>query len=431
MSDSPLRIGIAGLGTVGCGTLNILRSQAEILAERCGRELQVVAISSSNKNKKRDADISGLRWVESPLALASDPEIDVVVEMIGGSEGVARTLVETALQNGKSVVTANKALIAHHGVALAVLAEKTGAVLAFEAAVAGGIPIIKTLRDGLAANKFARVMGILNGTCNYILTNMWESKRGFDEVLKEAQELGYAEADPSFDVDAIDTAHKISILASLAYGCAPAIDKVYVEGIRRITLRDMKFADELGYTIKLLGIAVQTESGIQQRVHPCMVGKTSMLGTVQGVYNAVLVEGNSVGRIFLEGRGAGANPTGSSVVADIMDIARDVKYKPFSLPVAKLQMNNFTGMESLKSSYYLRLAVADKPGVLAEVTDIFKQHNISLRSFLQHSHAPGENVQLVLTTHETQEANMLTAIEEVSRLSSVLEQPLMIRIEEL
>ena len=431
MSSSPLRIGIAGLGTVGSGTLNILRQQSDLLAERCGRKLEVVAISASNKNKKRDVDVSGLRWVENPLELANSPEIDVVVEMIGGSEGVAKTLVETALANGKSVVTANKALIAHHGVELAKLAEKTGAVLAFEAAVAGGIPIIKTLRDGLAANKFARVMGILNGTCNYILTNMWESKRGFDEVLKEAQELGYAEADPSFDVDAIDTAHKISILASLAYGCAPALDKVYVEGIRRITLRDMKFAEELGYTIKLLGIAVQTESGIQQRVHPCMVGKASMLGTVQGVYNAVLVEGSSVGRIFLEGRGAGANPTGSSVVADIMDIARGVKYKPFSLPVAKLQLDNFTGMESLKSSYYLRLAVADKSGVLAEVTDIFKQHNISLRTFLQHSHASGENVQLVLTTHETQEANMLTAIAEVSKLSPVLEEPLMIRIEEL
>lgn len=428
---SSLRIGIAGLGTVGSGALNILQKQAELLAVRCGCKLEVVAVSASNKNKKRDVDISGLRWVDNPLELASDSEIDVVVEMIGGSEGVARTLVETALTNGKSVVTANKALIAHHGVELAKIAEKTGAVLAFEAAVAGGIPIIKTLRDGLAANKFARVMGILNGTCNYILTNMWESKRGFDEVLKEAQELGYAEADPSFDVDAIDTAHKISILASLAYGCAPAIDKVYVEGIRRITLRDMKFADELGYTIKLLGIAVQTESGIQQRVHPCMVAKDSMLGTVQGVYNAVLVEGNSVGRIFLEGRGAGANPTGSSVVADIMDIARGVKYKPFSLPVDKLQMSNFIGMENLVSSYYLRLAVADKSGVLAEVTDIFKQHNISLRSFLQHSHAPGENVQLVLTTHETKESEMIAAIAEVSKLSSVLEQPLMIRIEEL
>lgn len=425
----PLRIAIAGLGTVGGGTLAILQNQAELLTLRCGRGLKVVAVSAHNRNKKRDIDVSGLRWVDDPIALASDPEIDVVVEMIGGADGVAKTLVETALANGKSVVTANKALIAHHGVALAVLAEKAGAVLAFEAAVAGGIPIIKTLRDGLAANNFSRVMGILNGTCNYILTSMWETKRDFVEVLKEAQTLGYAETDPSFDVDGIDSAHKISILTSLAYGCAPSIKNVYIEGISHISLRDMKFADELGYTIKLLGIAVQMQSGIQQRVHPAMVTKDSMLGTVQGVYNAVLVEGDCVGRVFLEGRGAGAAPTGSSVVADIMDIARGVKYKPFTLPVSALSKANFVGMERLQSSYYLRLAVADKSGVLAEVTDIFKRHNISLRSFLQHSHAPNENVQLVLTTHETNESEMLAAIAEVSKLSSVREQPFMIRIE--
>ena len=426
-----LRIAIAGLGTVGSGTLAILQNHGELLALRCGRELKVVAVSASNKNKKRDIDISGLRFVENPIEFASDPEIDVIVEMIGGADGVAKTLVETALTNGKSVVTANKALIAHHGVELAILAEKSGSVLAFEAAVAGGIPIIKTLRDGLAANNFSRVIGILNGTCNYILTNMWESKRSFDEVLKEAQTLGYAETDPSFDVDGIDTAHKISILTSLAYGCAPSIKSGYVEGIRRVSLRDMKFADELGYTIKLLGIAVQTESGIQQRVHPSMVAKDSMLGTVQGVYNAVLVEGDSVGRIFLEGRGAGANPTGSSVVADIMDIARGVQYKPFTLPVSKLSKANFVGMDILLSSYYLRLAVADKSGVLAEVTDIFKRHNISLRTFLQHSHAPNENVQLVLTTHETTEAAMLAAIKAVSALDSLREEPFMIRIENI
>ncbi len=431
MSNSSLRIGIAGLGTVGSGTLSILQQQADLLAIRCGRPLQVVAVSARSSNKKRDIDVSNLRWVDDPTLLAKDPEIDVVVELIGGADGTAKTVVETALANGKSVVTANKALIAHHGVALANLAEKTGAVLAFEAAVAGGIPIIKTLRDGLAANKFSRVMGILNGTCNYILTNMWESKRSFDDVLKEAQSLGYAEDEPSFDIDGIDAAHKISILTSLAYGCAPSIDNVYIEGIRCITLRDMKFADELGYTIKLLGIAVQTASGIQQRVHPVMVAKDSMLGTVQGVYNAVLVEGDSVGRIFLEGRGAGAAPTGSSVVADIMDIARGVKYKPFTLPVSSLTKAKFVGMEKLQSSYYLRVAVADKSGVLAEVTDIFKRHNISLRSFLQHSHAPNENVQLVLTTHETQESEMLTAIAEVSKLDSVREQPFMIRIETL
>lgn len=427
--SSPLRIAIAGLGNVGGGALDILQKQAELLSVRCGRTLQITAVSASNKNKKRSVDISGLRFVEDSLSLANDPEIDVIVEAIGGSEGIARKLVETALSNGKSVVTANKALIAHHGIDLANLAEKTGAVLAFEAAVAGGIPIIKTLRDGLASNRFSRVMGILNGTCNYILTNMLESKRDFAIVLKEAQELGYAESDPSFDVDGIDTAHKISILVSLAYGCAPSIDNVYIEGIRRISLRDMKFANELGYTIKLLGIATPTDKGIMQRVHPVMVAKDSMLGTVQGVYNAVLVEGDFVGRVFLEGRGAGAHPTGSSIVADIMDIARGVKYKPFTLPVSSLAHASFASIDSLSCSYYLRLSVIDKSGVLAEVTNIFKKHSISLRSFLQHSHEPNETVQVVLTTHETQEKSMLAAIEEIAKLDFMREQPYMIRIE--
>lgn len=429
MNNSPLRIAIAGLGTVGGGALDILQKQSELLAVRCGRPLQVVAISASDKNKKRGVDISGLYFTEDTISLASNPEVDVVVEAIGGTDGIAKQLVETALNNGKSVVTANKALIAHHGIELARLAEKTGAVLAFEAAVAGGIPIIKTLRDGLASNRFSRVMGILNGTCNYILTNMWETKRDFANVLKEAQELGYAEANPSFDVDGIDTAHKISILVSLAYGCAPSIDNVYIEGISRISLRDMKFADELGYTIKLLGIATPTDKGIMQRVHPVMVTKDSMLGTVHGVYNAVLVEGDFVGRVFLEGRGAGAHPTGSSIVADIMDIARGVNYKPFTLPVSALSQENFSTIDSLNCSYYLRLSVVDKSGVLAEVTNIFKKHSISLRSFLQHSHEPNETVQVVLTTHETQEKSMLAATSEIAKLDFMREHPYMIRIE--
>ncbi len=429
--NSPLHIAIAGLGTVGCGTIEILQKHYAELSVRCGRTLKISAVSASSKNKKRNVDISGFRFVEDSLSLASDPEIDVIVEAIGGSEGIARKLVETALSNGKSVVTANKALIAHHGIELAKIAEKTGAVLAFEAAVAGGIPIIKTLRDGLAANKLSRIMGILNGTCNYILTSMWETRRDFSEVLKEAQELGYAEADPSFDVDGIDAAHKVSILTSLAYGCAPAMKNIYIEGISRISLRDMRFADELGYTIKLLGISTQNDGSICQRVHPCMVSKGSMLGTVHGVYNAVFIESDFAGRVFLEGRGAGAKPTGSSVVADIMDIARGAKYKPFTVPVASFSKADFAGMDSLYGSYYLRLGVTDKSGVLAEVTRIFKEYNISLRTFLQHSHAPGENVQLVLTTHETQEANMLKAIKSIARLDSVCEEPFMIRIEEV
>lgn len=427
----PLRIAITGLGTVGGGALKILATHSAMIAERCGREVTLVAISSRDRTKSRGVDISLLRWVENPLELASDPGVDVIIEAIGGAEGIARELVEKALQNGKSVVTANKALISHHGVALATLAEKHGAVLAFEAAVAGGIPIIKGLRDGLAANRFSRIAGIMNGTCNYILTHMWEQKRSFDDVLAEAQKLGYAEADPSFDIDGVDTAHKLSILTSLAYGCAPALASVYVEGIRRITLRDMVFADELGYAIKLLGITTITPNGVLQRVHPCMVAKGSSLANVSGVYNAVLVEGEAVGKVFFEGRGAGEGPTASSVVADVMDIARGVNYKPFTLPVASLKAMPFAPIDELQCCYYLRLSVLDRPGVLAEITAIFKKEAISMRSFIQHSHNPGEAVQLVLTTHETKESSMLRAMSAIAKFESVTEPPYMIRIENL
>ncbi|MCC6582033.1 MAG: homoserine dehydrogenase [Phycisphaeraceae bacterium] len=426
-----LRVGIAGLGTVGAGTLKILTERADLLAERCGRAIKVVAVSARNKGKDRGIRLDGFKWVENPIELANDPAIDLIVENIGGSEGVARRLVEAALTNGKAVVTANKALIAHHGVQLARLAEEHNAVLAFEAAVAGGIPIIKSLRDGLSANRFRRIAGILNGTCNYILTTMWEAKYGFDEVLKDAQARGYAEAEPSFDIDGIDTAHKIAILASLAYGTPPAIDKVYVEGIRGIRLRDMEFADELGYAIKLLGVATMTERGLQQRVHPCMVRKDSPLGAVGGVYNAVQVEGDACGTVLFEGHGAGAGPTASSVVADILDIARGVNYKPLTLAVKTLKKINTVGMEALRCSYYLRLAVIDEPGVLAEITALFKKEKISLRSFIQHSHNPEETVQLVLTTHETPESAMLSAVKAIGALGSVTEPPCMIRIEHL
>jgi homoserine dehydrogenase len=430
-----LRVGIAGLGTVGGGTLSILTQHAKLLKERTGLDIVIGALSARDKRRDRGVDISNIRWYDNPVDMAAAADIDVVVELIGGSEGVARSLVENALRAGKSVVTANKALIAHHGVELASLAERSGAVLAFEAAVAGGIPIIKGLRDGLAANRFVRISGIMNGTCNYILTSMWESKRSFDEVLKEAQAKGYAEAEPSFDVDGIDTAHKLAILTSLAYGTAPAIDKVHIEGIRRVSLRDMEFAAELGYTIKLLGITSHTENGIEQRVHPCMVPANSPLGTVPGVFNAIVAEGDSVGRVLFEGRGAGAGPTASSVVADLMDIARGVTYKPFTLPVASLPALPFSAMDNLRCSYYLRLSVIDRPGVLSEVTGIFKQEQISLRSFLQHSQAselrPGDPVNLVLTTHETQESAMLRAIAMIAGLDTVKEPPYMIRIENI
>lgn len=429
--EKTLKIGIAGLGTVGAGALKILTDQAELITVRSGRPIEVVAVSSRDKKKARGVDTAKIKWLDDALAMATDPNIDVVVETIGGSEGVAKQLVEQALANGKSVVTANKALIAQHGVALAELAEKNNAVLAFEAAVAGGIPIIKALRDGLAANQFTRIAGILNGTCNYILTSMWDTKRSFDDVLAEAQAKGYAEADPSFDVDGIDTGHKLSILTSLAFGTAPAMDKVSVEGIRRMTLRDMQFADELGYAVKLLGIAAMSDKGISQRVHPCLVPKDSALASVPSAVNAILIEGDSVGTVFFEGRGAGAGPTGSSVVADIMDIARGTTYKPFTLPVAKLKKLAAADMASLRSSYYLRIGVVDRPGVLAEVTGIFKQEQISVRSFIQHSQQSGQPVQVVITTDETTEAAMQKAIAAISKLEAVKESPYMIRIEHI
>lgn len=428
---TPLRIGIAGLGTVGGGALKILLSQAALVEQRAGRMLTVVAVSARDKKKNRGVDMAGMVWHDNPVALASDPNVEVVVECIGGSEGAARELVTQALANGKSVVTANKALIAHHGVALAKLAEQHGAVLAFEAAVAGGIPIIKALRDGLAANNFRRIAGILNGTCNYILTTMWNEKRSFDDVLKEAQAKGYAEAEPSFDIDGIDTAHKLAILVSLAYGVAPAIDKVHMEGIRRVSLTDMQFADELGYVIKLLGITGMTERGIEQRVHPCMVPKHSQLATVPGAFNAILVEGDAVGTVLFEGRGAGEGPTASSVVADIMDIARGVQYKPFTLPASKLVSPRFAAIDQLQCSYYLRLGVLDQPGVLSDVTAIFKQEKISMRSVIQHSHKPGEVVHVVITTHATSEAAMARAIKAMETLACMKEKPYMIRIENI
>lgn len=428
---SPLRIGIVGLGTVGGATVKILTRQAALLEERCGRKIVVAGISARHKNKKRGVDIKNIRWFDDPLKLAADKDIDVVVETIGGAEGVAKAVVEKALASGKSVVTANKALIAHHGAALAKLAEKNNAVLAFEAAVCGAIPVIKTLRDGLSANRILRIAGILNGTCNYILTSMAEKKCSFEQALKEARSRGYVEADPSFDVDGTDTAHKLSILSALAYGAPPAPRGVFTEGISRITLSDIEFAAELGYVIKLLGISTLTDKGLLQRVHPAMVPAAAPLATVQGALNAVALEGDACGTVFLEGAGAGGEPTASSVVADIVDIARGASYKPFTLPANRLKSPGFADIGALDCSYYLRLSVTDRPGVLAEVTGILKEENISLRSFLQHSRQPNETVQVVMVTHETGEAAMQKAAAQVAKLKAVKEKPCLIRIENL
>lgn len=428
--STPLRIAIAGLGTVGGTTLHLLQKHAEIYAARCKRPVQVVAVSARDKTKHADKALEGIRWENDPIALATADDVDLVVETIGGSEGTAKALVESALASGKNVVTANKALLAEHGMALAQLAEKHNVTLAYEAAVAGGIPIVKTLREGLAANEVKKVVGILNGTSNFILSHMQDLGSDFEEALEEASRLGYAEADPSFDIDGIDAAQKLSLITSLAFGCRPNYQKIYVEGIRHINKLDMYSAAELGYNIKLLGITHRTANGaIEQRVHPCMLPANSPVG-VDDVYNAIVVEGDAVGRLMIEGRGAGGGPTASSIIADICDIARGVSYPVFTVAQSDLKDASFVPMEQLRSAYYMRLAVQDETGVVSDVTRILGDEGISLRSFIQHSHQPEEAVQLLLTTHVTIEAAMNHAIERLANLPAVTQPPTIIRIEE-
>ena len=421
-----LRVGIAGLGTVGAGVARLLADNADIVSARAGRPIVLAAISVRHRERDRGVTLAGLRFHDDPVSLADDPDIDVVVEAIGGAEGPARALVAAALDAGRPVITANKALLAVHGAELGRLAERRGTTLSFEAAVAGGIPAIKALREGLAANRISRVAGILNGTCNYILTVMREHGRGFADVLADAQRLGYAEADPSFDIDGIDSAHKLAILAALAFGQPVAFDAVHVEGIRGVSALDIAYAGELGYRIKLLGIARRGEAGIEARVHPCLVPAGAPLASVDGVFNAVVAEGDFVGEVMLEGRGAGAGPTASAIAADLIDIARG-RVTPVwgaALPaVPAVPMSAHVGC------YYLRLMVVDRPGVIADVTAVLRDRGVSLESMLQRGRSPGEAVPVVLVTHETNEAAMRAALAHLAALDAVLEPPSLIRIE--
>ena len=413
---SPLRIGIAGLGTVGSGVVKLLAEHGRLLSLRGGRPLKLVAVSARSKAKKRDIDVSGVRWEKDPMALAAAPDIDVVVELIGGSGGVARRLVQTALRSGKHVVTANKALLAMHGWEIATLAEKRGRILAFEAAVAGGIPIIKALREGLVGNRVRRLYGILNGTCNYILTTMRETGRDFDVVLAEAQAAGYAEADPSFDVDGIDAAHKLAVLTGAAFGA-------------KVNSMDIQFAEELGYRIKLLGLARETRYGIEQRVHPCMVPLAAPIAHIEGVFNAVVVEGDFVGTTMFQGRGAGQGPTASAVVADLVDVARGRHMPAFVVPAARLADKKASPMDRHVGAYYMRLMVQDRPGVISAVSGALAKERISLESMLQRGRSQSGEVPVVLTTHETEEAAMRRALARIAKLKAVAEEPCLIRIE--
>jgi homoserine dehydrogenase len=429
LNKSPLRIGIAGLGTVGAGTIKLLESQAALISLRCGRDIKVTAVSARDKAKDRGVDLSGYKWHDDPVGLASDDEVDVIAELIGGEDGAAKVLVEAAIANGKHVVTANKALIAHHGTELAKSAEAANVALAFEAAVAGGIPIVKAMKEGLAANNISRVFGILNGTCNYILSEMRETGKDFEIVLKEAQDLGYAEADPAFDVDGVDAAHKLAILTSLAFGCEVNFKDVYIEGIRHVSPLDIEFADDLGYRIKLLGIARKTDQGIEQRVHPCMVPLDAPIAHIEDVFNAVVADGDFVDTTMYEGRGAGEGPTASAVVADIVDIASDRRSNTFSIPADKLSKMKVAPISSHVGSYYVRFMVADKPGVFAAIASALHDNNVSMEAILQRGRSESEAVPVVLTTHEADEASMIATLEAIEKNEAVVEPPRLIRIE--
>jgi homoserine dehydrogenase len=426
-AGAPLRVGVAGLGTVGAGVVRLLRGNADLVAARAGRPIEVVAVSARDRGLDRGVSLDGLAWHGDAAALATAPGLDVVVEAMGGSEGAARALVEAALAAGRPVVTANKALLAVHGAALAELSARTGAALAYEAAVAGGIPAIKAIREGLAANRIRSVAGILNGTCNHILTEMRARGIGFAAALAEAQALGYAEADPSFDVDGVDAAHKLAILAALAFGRPVDLASVHIEGIRRVSALDIRLAAEFGYRIKLLGLASRTEEGVSARVHPCMVPLASPIAAVDGVFNAVLAEGDAVGRVMLQGRGAGAGPTASAIVADLVDLARGRAAPVWGAEA--LDAAPAVPMERHVGAYYLRLMVRDRPGVIAEVTGALRDESISLESMLQRGRSADEPVPVVLVTHDCREDSMRRALARIEALDAVLEPPALIRIE--
>ncbi len=425
----PLRVGLAGLGTVGSYVASLLLTRGALLEERTGRTIQLTAVSARERNRERGIDLSGLAWCEDAVALAARDDVDVVVELIGGADGVAKSLVEAAFTAGKHVVTANKALIAHHGTSLARAAEQKALGFYYEAAVAGGIPIIKTLREALVVNEVKRLYGILNGTCNYILSQMAGTGRAFEDVLREAQELGYAEADPAFDIEGTDAAHKLSIVASLAFGSAVDFEAVSCEGITRVSALDIQAARELGFAIKLLAIAEGGGDGVRCRVHPAMVPVGTPIADVGGAFNAVFIEADPVGKLMLQGPGAGAGPTASAVLSDLGDLARSLLIPAFLRPAASLHKVPGGDQRSREGSFYLRFTAVDRPGVIAEIARILAVRGISIESIIQRGRDPGAAVQVVMVTHETSEASMAQALQEIGMANNVVETPCMIRIE--
>jgi homoserine dehydrogenase len=428
MTD-PLRLGIAGLGTVGVGVVRIVQRHANLLARRCGRPVEIVAVSARSRDKDRRISLAQYDWEDDPVDLARRTDIDVFVELMGGSDGPARSATEAAIAAGKDVVTANKALLALHGQALAESAEAAGRVLRFEAAVAGGIPAIKSLTEGLAGNAIERVMGVMNGTCNYILTRMDSAGLTYEEAFAEADGLGYLEADPELDVGGIDAAHKLTLLAAIAYGTKPHFDTIALEGIGAITIEDIRRAGDMGYKIKLLGVAQMTGRGLEQRMSPCLVPAASPLGQLEGGTNMVVIEGDSVGQIVLRGAGAGEGPTASAVMSDICDIARGLRVSTFGQPAAALDDAPPASAAS-PARYYLRMELTDKPGALAKVATALGEAGISIDRMRQYDH-PGEHAPVLIVTHKAARPDLDTALGALPGTGVVVGQPVALRIEDV
>ena len=424
-----LRLGVAGLGTVGAGVVKIVERNSNVLAKRCGREVAITAVSARSRSRRRGIDISGYAWEDDPVALARRSDVDVFIELIGGENGPAKASVEAALETGKHVVTANKAMLAVHGQYLAEVAEDNELALRFEAAVAGGIPVVKVLSESMAANRIRRVIGVMNGTCNYILTRMESSGLSYDEVFAEASGLGYLEADPSLDVGGIDSGHKLALLASIAFGTRVDFGSMEIEGIDRVSITDIEQARDMGFRIKLLGVAKMTEKGLEQRTQPCLVPADSPLGRLENATNMIVIEGDEAGQIFLQGAGAGEGPTASSVMSDVVELARGQRTATFGQPAASL-VGAKPACSDLLAPFYLRMTLKDEPGVLAMIASVLGDAGISIDRMRQYKHE-GEAAPVIMVTHRTSPAEIAKTLARIKACGAVLENPVSIRIEEI
>ncbi len=430
MSET-FKIAIAGLGTVGAETVRLIQENRSLIHDRTGKKVEIFAVSAKNKNKDRGIDLSGVEWVEDPLDLPDREDIDAVIELIGGAEGPAKQLAEKSIEAQKPLITANKALLATHGMAIAEKADKNKVPVFYEAAIAGGIPVVKTIRESFAGNRLTGIFGILNGTCNYILSEMTETGRSFDDVLKEAQDKGYAEADPSFDVDGMDAAHKLSLLITLAFGFKPDLENMCIRGISDLNPIDLVYAVEMGYRIKLVAKAYYRDGALSQNVIPRLIPEDNIFSSIHGVLNSVLLDGDYIGKNLNIGYGAGGGPTASAVLGDIIDCARGKYFPVFGVPCGALCHAEKISLGADITRFYLRISVIDKAGVMAEIAAILKEEDISIESLIQRGHDPGQPVSIVIMTHKASASSIYAAVEKISACQFITSEPCFIRIEDL